>query len=248
MTQSRDSFGCYWYVWARWLGSSDKKFQRILDDISFSLPSSLWIDWFLSYLTAFLLCGCIEAVHRHFNLKFGSKSVGTVAWILISNLSFPPRLTSVFEDFGQKSVLYLGYVSNFTQLHLIADCLLKNSSLSSVSLGRYRNWRWTVFCDTAPCSLVEIFERFRAAYCLLHRAVACLNVLTIRPETVRETSKTLFRSAGNQDYVQSRYIWNTSLERYCYSEFVDQVVNYVGVSYFLDHKSYALWLLLLWKY
>jgi hypothetical protein len=27
----------------------------------------------------------------------------------------------------------------------------------------------TVFWDVAPCSLVEVYQRFRGAYCLLHQ-------------------------------------------------------------------------------
>jgi hypothetical protein len=104
--------------------------------------------------------------------------------------------------FGQKSVLSPSYINHFTRLHLIADYPQNKSSLSGVSFASRPKLNMTIIWDIVTCSLVEIDRRFRGAYCLHHRGVACLKVLTIRLEKLRETTKTLFRSAGNPDYIR----------------------------------------------
>jgi hypothetical protein len=38
--------------------------------------------------------------------------------------------------------------------------------------SRRRIWRWLVFCDVVPCSLVETDRSSRGAYCLQHLVIA----------------------------------------------------------------------------
>jgi hypothetical protein len=37
-----------------------------------------------------------------------------------------------------------------------------------------------VFWDVAPCNLVDIYQRFKDAYCLRHEDDGCINLLTFR--------------------------------------------------------------------
>jgi hypothetical protein len=59
----------------------------------------------------------------------------------------------------------------FAVYSIITDIFLNNTIWTcSVSLcSDIKSLKVTVVCDFAPCSLIEIYRRFRDAYCLHHR-------------------------------------------------------------------------------
>jgi hypothetical protein len=109
------------------------------------------------------------SLSRHSGLFLPSCHVRQTMTFSVRSTQWSKQLTSVGEK--KKTVLWIhieprALLSITTDITQFVKIITKNSICVRCQVLMATNMKIIVFCDVAPCSLVEIDRRFRGAYCL----------------------------------------------------------------------------------